>query len=1100
MGTTRYFDLAYFDFGVQLNSPISIQKEISRFVTIDKQLYGLYSVFGNGVIDGWVVEDKGYLTSTGISVSIGPGIGIVATMAAETNIPSALNFLPVNSVVDIYITLDSTTPRTRSVRFLYVLFPIVAPSSFIRLARVTTGSNNILSIDNTVKDLVGFEAIIQDEINQHRHRGTPPKIDLKEETKNQLPGARIEGIDASAIVSGKFDIDRIPIIDHNDLEHNGLLNHAALDSFVQVLSQNNIELLGEVASVNLLKTIIFLKYVYPDVDEHLVNEITIVPGITDNESIDFIASTAHISLEDQCISGFPARVGKFTSVYWRDQISFYNAYLKDRVVVSGGTVSLERTGSNIDVIENFEVNSCNADIDFTKEVVLRNNHAQVISQCGDSDKIQGKYSGKFTADTDLRAIFTKNLKVIDSGSGQSIGRDWSSDYDELVIWAKTVNDSHEAVYFYAINGDYGPDEAIPSQDMMGPFVLIAEDYSTSNADTSMNNFEEIVINLAELRNSFNKNMENVTQFVIYTDEISNDFSFLVDNIYVRKTNLVSPSGTIRFRYSSEANITFHSIFYDAITPAGTNVAVRIKVSNSENLLSRAAYSLSLSSGQIFAIDGTDVEIEVILTSTDEAVTPVLNSVELRLLVDANFTGFNINSRGEWNEGSYRNILLEDTSVEGNVDLVLSTPINVDGYYFGKSDSVSENDFNNVAILGFSGSHMPISPSQAFNWDNNPYRKFDNLSSVVRRLDKSFLVADTWNNRVLEVGSDGQLVKGFGTAHIVDNDFYPLSAVYNPNTHILSVVFTKGAYVQDITKLALYINSSKVSFSEKETVLQNNKSSDRVLEVLLHEDNYVRLSNVTDNLFVSFEEGAFAETINIENSNTNKLYNLYGIECFIGDFTYVNYIKHPIFFNILDNNNWIVSNSSISYVSDDNVVSANEDDVLVTDLVEFNPTTKQIVFSTDYVKFSDFTLGSIFEYETGRFLVAGIRTGTTLGGVSGDDLLSPYDDDDNPASKKVKFRAAALDALNTYRGSIVTIDKVNNKYDIFYTSPDGLYPSDVNMYGDGRLLVSESSFGETSGRLIILDTWGSIIYSYGSGTFNIISDAKILNNDHILVSV
>ncbi|KKK90763.1 hypothetical protein LCGC14_2719740, partial [marine sediment metagenome] len=152
MGTTRYFDLAYFDFGDQINSPVSIQKEINRFVVIDKQLYGLYNVFGNGVIDGWAVEDKGYLTSTGIAISISPGIGIIEYMAAETNIPAAMNFLPANSIVDIYAAIDPTTSRTRSVRFLSFLTSAIVVTSFVRLARVTTGSNNILSIDNTVKD------------------------------------------------------------------------------------------------------------------------------------------------------------------------------------------------------------------------------------------------------------------------------------------------------------------------------------------------------------------------------------------------------------------------------------------------------------------------------------------------------------------------------------------------------------------------------------------------------------------------------------------------------------------------------------------------------------------------------------------------------------------------------------------------------------------------------------------------------------------------------------------------------------------------------------------------------------------------------------
>ena len=48
MGQTKYYDLAFFDFGDQLNTPMSVQKEIDRFVVIDKQLYGMYRIFGNG--------------------------------------------------------------------------------------------------------------------------------------------------------------------------------------------------------------------------------------------------------------------------------------------------------------------------------------------------------------------------------------------------------------------------------------------------------------------------------------------------------------------------------------------------------------------------------------------------------------------------------------------------------------------------------------------------------------------------------------------------------------------------------------------------------------------------------------------------------------------------------------------------------------------------------------------------------------------------------------------------------------------------------------------------------------------------------------------
>ena len=70
MGQTRYYNLAYFDFGDRLNSGINVRKEIDRFVVIDKQLFGMYKIFGNGVIDGFNVSDAGFQDEKGISVNI----------------------------------------------------------------------------------------------------------------------------------------------------------------------------------------------------------------------------------------------------------------------------------------------------------------------------------------------------------------------------------------------------------------------------------------------------------------------------------------------------------------------------------------------------------------------------------------------------------------------------------------------------------------------------------------------------------------------------------------------------------------------------------------------------------------------------------------------------------------------------------------------------------------------------------------------------------------------------------------------------------------------------------------------------------------------
>ena len=84
MGQTRYYGLSFFDFGDSLNSAISVQKEINRFVVIDKQLYGMYQIFGNGVIDGFNVTDAGFQEGKGISVNVSEGNGIISFLASQT--------------------------------------------------------------------------------------------------------------------------------------------------------------------------------------------------------------------------------------------------------------------------------------------------------------------------------------------------------------------------------------------------------------------------------------------------------------------------------------------------------------------------------------------------------------------------------------------------------------------------------------------------------------------------------------------------------------------------------------------------------------------------------------------------------------------------------------------------------------------------------------------------------------------------------------------------------------------------------------------------------------------------------------------------------
>jgi len=1073
MGTTQFYGLGFFDFGDDLESSLNVQKEIDRFVLIDKQIYALYNVFGNGVISGWEVSDRGYSNETGIAVVVSPGIGIIKYLAAETTFSETVDGLPPNSIFHLYAVLQGRTVQNRLVNFIISSNNIDNEFS-LKLATITTGDNAVSTIDNTVRDLISFDEVIREQIDAHKHRGSPTKIDLQNEVKNQLPGARIEGIDASKIVSGTFDIERFPSIDHNDLENNGLLTHAALDTLSRSLTQSNRELLGEIASINLLKQLIFLKYKFDVhntayvIDEHFVNEFAIIPGITPDAYIDFSASTAQINLQEHCISGKPAKIGVFTSVYWDSQQSFEGAESYSDVIISGGNVSLSRDYTLTDVIENFEgaTRPGQPIPGFSKSVVILNDDSEIVAEGSDVNKIEGFYSGSFTSSATIRSKFTKIF---------ASSRNWTN-YNELVFDVKCSVVSHDPVYGYFVHVDENGVE------YEREFTILSTNQTTFNEDSSKNNFETVVVDISSWDRS------NITKVVIYTDENDENFVFYLDNMFVRRENLVVSEGYIKLRHEAQTPVTFYSVLYDAIVPANTELRVRVRVANSEDLLERSGYSLPLNNGDIFAIIGTTAEIEIVLTSSDGQSTPILDSVELRMLVEASFHGFDINTADEWNRGDIHNITVsQSASSTLDSDLSISSYVNVDGLSFSVKDIISEITDEGVAIYGISGKNMPISPLQAANWAYYPAHKFDDILSIVRKYDKHFLVADSKNHRVIEVDGDGTFIRGFASTYINSSVFYPSNACYNSSKGILTIVCTSSSIVADITKIVYYVSGAPTKLTSNDTILSTNKGQGKVIEIQLGTVNIARLAGLTSGLTVDFEVGAFNNEIE-KDFNATKLYGLYGIECFVGDLTYMDGIKTPVFVDILSSGNWVVANAYIIYTEAGEDTTLENTNVSFPSIIEFKPLTLETIFTTDKILFSEFTLGSIVEISSTRWVVA------ALGPFSGalDSII--------PNANISLFATAALEALHDYRAGIFIIDKPSDTPKLQYTSPDGLYVSDISMSSDGEFLASESAFANASGRLIKLDSFWNIIWMYGNGALNAVNDAKIMSNGHMIVSV
>ena len=63
-----------------------------------------------------------------------------------------------------------------------------------------------------------------------------------------------------------------------------------------------------------------------------------------------------------------------------------------------------------------------------------------------------------------------------------------------------------------------------------------------------------------------------------------------------------------------------------------------------------------------------------------------------------------------------------------------------------------------------------------------------------------------------------------------------------------------------------------------------------------------------------------------------------------------------------------------------------------------------------------------------------------------------------------------------------------------------FPSYVAFTKNGELLVAESAFADPIGRLVRLDTFGTVLWNFGAGSFNIINDCKLVNNSNLMLSL
>lgn len=1126
-GSTRYYGLGYFDFGDPLGTDFSGQVEIDRWVLVDKQLYGLMSIFGNGVINGWNV------TATGaFEIAISEGYGNINFLAARTEFPDSISNLPPNSLNYIYARVRSRTRFAEDVEFTVSQDGALTDPNFLLISQVITGSSAIENIDDSVRQDIGFLQLIRAAIAAHKHRGgsqNPSKIDLESEVKGQLPAFRIADFDAEKITTGTFELGRMPLLDHQELSNVGLLTHPQLDTFVKTLEASNQEIFGEIGTANLLQMILALKFIYDDpesmyylgtrqVDENMINEICVIPGITPDDRLDFDNSTASINTTDHYIEGVAPTTGTSFYVNYDTALAWNAAYSKNNVVVVGDTVTLafsDDEDPNVVTIEGFEsatspsqVLSSSEDGGqelFKKETVVTTDNASITANAVALDVLEGFYSGRFTTQQSYRVQYLKEFSSV---------QDWSS-YDSFVLYVKCIDPLHGPVrlFFYDEQANKSPE-----------FDILLQDEVTDNPDLSANNFETRVIDIGQI-----PFMDKVKGFVIYSDDTDNPFHFFIDYINVQRAVLLPEEGTLLIRYATSQQVTFSQIEWDTIEPLGTEILVRARSANGTVFLTRAEYTPYLGSGDVINLKGTDIEIEVTFTpDSARLVAPILQSMRILILTEAEIDGYEINSYDEFIRGDAANVVISEEPAE----LTIGTPIYVGSYYFALGNSVNQVVEKVSEITGgeyvsgelaLFGNQAPVAPNQLFKAVEEEgtngkvsISAFFEPRSVVRLQNRNFVVADTYNDRVLEFDESGTLVAGLGSVSYQHSDkLFPLSACLDIRTSILYIVWSQKISFRtvDVRKITIHNTSQSVQIqlirdfdkilglttSELESV----NAEGQIMPVYLSLQNAALVQNLTsEGAYVLAASDTVSSGLDTDSVFYKAIGTAYGIPLFIGNFAYIDGIFCPTYAQKTETDGFVIANSTIgvkefTFTDIDETLTKTANPTPIIEVDKNN----NVIYGTDKMLFSPFVPGRVDKLDDHTLLIGGLKPTGQPGSPTAEEFnfRAISGDKAEKIRRKTVLNKIFFEGTPAFVGAVIVLDTRSDSTSFEYVSSEGLVVSDVDVDTTNSLFViAETSFKQ-SGRVIKVDSIGNIVFSFGEGLYGVINDVKMQLNGSIVVS-
>ena len=731
---TPIYRLGYFTDGERTNSTT----ESLRWGTIDNLLGALYKMVGDGVVDGWQLS-----ASDGLSVLINSGRGVINAVAVANPTGITLPALIPNTTNYIWANKTATSYWDASV--IFTASTLSTLSNAVLIGSVATDAASVVSIDVSSRHNVGLLGSILDAVADHRHNGAegnPGPINLATDVDGILSQRNLPDIDASQIISGTLPLTVIPEIDHTvGLSHVGNLTHAQLDSFVEALNNPDRRLMGEVALTNLLQLVLALKSSDPTVDAEMVNEVAYVPGYSPSTLVDLENTTAIVDNVNHHITLNPTGAAeRFTQSL--SQYEQWVAGTLSAVSAAGDLLRLTTTQTKA-FIDNFDTVQ-----DWTTSVEDLSSPGALQLVSDTVNRVDGTASGKLTANAAVQNNMTLFLQ-------KSLGAQNWSGYSRLVFNLLVSDLDHGDVKLFIRDASGGEQSTL----------VLARGLPTVNDDTLQVGWREVSIDIS----GYARSAVTAVGLSCSTQDgwnPSRQLSWNIDQMYLSSGNLFTTSGTARFTFGrSGFPVRWSAVNLTTMQPAGAAVAWRWRQANALSSFSgdpQTAWSAFTpatagSSGLDLTSLNSDtdlyafLQVEIRLTASgDKLYSPEIHELQVEWQGLSTADSFTYALRDQWAGGIQSNTDLD--SAPGQVRIAGTA--NVGGITY--AGSLVRADDNLSTILALTGGALPRTTNQMLGLSADGLGQ---AASFDYGPEGSFWLADTENDRVVQIGPDGSLLFG-----------------------------------------------------------------------------------------------------------------------------------------------------------------------------------------------------------------------------------------------------------------------------------------------------------------------------------------------------